>query len=458
MSDAHTSPLWAPLAFIGGHWTRDVLLSIDASGNWETVEAGVACPAQARRLAGPVLPGVVNAHSHAFQRAFAGLTERRDSALDDFWSWRDRMYQVALRVSPEQLHAIARHLYAELLAGGFTHTCEFHYLHHDTDGRHYADQATMMQVLAAAAADVGMTLTMLPVLYERAGFAQTALREDQRRFATSVERVLSFRDTVRSWRLPHVTAGVAIHSLRAAHADSIRELVTAVRDDAAPIHIHVAEQVAEVEQCLAATGMRPVEWLVRSGWLDARWHLVHATHTTPDEVRSAAAAGAGVVLCPSTEANLGDGTCDLDGWLSSASALSVGTDSHITRAWPAELQLVEYGQRLVQRRRNVSADPERMSSTAHRLFQRFVAGGAAAAGWNNIGIQVGARADFVVLNTETDALLGVPDDFLLDALVFSGSADAFRETWMRGQRCHEPEDTRRAAREAMRRAMKEIWS
>ncbi len=269
--------LWAPRAWLPDGWADQVLLRVGAAGCWAEVTPNTAPPPGADMLAAPVLPGLVNAHSHAFQRAFVGLAERRNSAHDDFWSWRDRMYGVALRITPEQLHAVACHLYTELLHGGYTHTCEFHYLHHASDGQPYADEATMCRALAQAAQGTGMGLTLLPVLYERAGFTQPQLRADQRRFATDVQRVLRLRDTVRGWKLPHVESGVAVHSLRAAAAASIHELVRLSAGDQGPIHIHIAEQTAEVDDCLATTGARPIEWLVGELPLDARWPRPHKT-------------------------------------------------------------------------------------------------------------------------------------------------------------------------------------
>jgi formimidoylglutamate deiminase len=342
--------LWAPRAWVGGRWRDSVLLRAGADGHWADVQCDTAAPAQATRLAGPALPGLVNAHSHAFQRAFAGLAERRESVHDDFWSWRERMYAVALKISPAQLHAVAAHLYAELLAGGYTQVCEFHYLHHDVDGKPYADPLTMSHALIQAAQDTGIGLTLLPVLYERAGFAQPELRAEQRRFATSVESVLAMRDGVRALQAPNVNAGVAIHSLRAASPDAIKQLTARLTNDAGPIHIHIAEQTGEVDDCVANTGARPIEWLAREVELDARWQLVHATHALPQEIDAVARSGAGVVLCPSTEANLGDGLVDLPRWLAAGVPLSIGSDSQVCRSVVEELRWLEYGQRLAERR------------------------------------------------------------------------------------------------------------
>ena len=451
--------LWATRAWLPGGWANGVLLRVDGAGCWSEVSPGTAAPAEAEVLASPVLPGLVNAHSHAFQRAFVGGAERRNSAHDDFWSWRDRMYGVALRITPEQLHAVACHLYTELLQGGYTHTCEFHYLHHASDGQPYADEATMCRALAQAAQDTGMGLTLLPVLYERAGFLQPQLRAEQRRFAADAARVLRLRDAVRGWRLPGVGAAVAIHSLRAAAPASIHELVRLCAGDEGPIHIHIAEQTAEVDDCLAATGARPIEWLLGELPLDARWQLVHATHATPAEIAGVAASGAGVVLCPGTEANLGDGLCDLPRWLASGTPLSLGSDSQVLRQWPEELRWLDYGQRLHLRQRNVAADPVAQPATAARLFSAMMHGGVAAAGQrlrshtsdlhasapgSAAGLVVGARADLCLLNLNDPALVGLDPDHLLDGVVFAAPAQPFTRALVAGRWVPAPSATARA--------------
>jgi len=440
--------LWAPRAWIDGRWAESVLLRVGDDGHWRDLHTGTAAPPQAERLPGPVLPGLVDAHSHAFQRAFAGLSERRESAADDFWSWRDRMYRVALRITPEQLRAVAAMLYAELLQGGYTQVCEFHYLQHDLDGRPYADPLCLSWALADAAADAGIGLTMLPVLYQRAGFAMPVLREDQRRFATDADAVLALHRGLQHSGRPLLNAGVAIHSLRAAAPESISRLVNALGD--VPIHIHVAEQTAEVDDCLQATGARPIEWLTRHADLDARWQLVHATHSTPVEIDAVARSGAGVVICPSTEGNLGDGLADLPGWLNAGVPMALGSDSHVTRAWPEELRWLEYGQRLLHRQRNISAAPgQGEPATAARLFQRALHAGGRAAGFGAWGLTVGARADLLVLDTQDDALLGVPVERLLDALVFSSPGRSFREVMVAGRWVRRSADTATRFADAM---------
>jgi formimidoylglutamate deiminase len=423
--------LWAPLAWVERAWRERVLFSIDDRGHWSSIVPGVSsAPSGATKLAGPALPGLVNAHSHAFQRAFAGLAEYRGSAGDDFWSWRERMYAVANRIGPDELREIATRLYAEMLRGGYTQVCEFHYLQHAPDGSRYADPIVLPGALCDAASATGIGLTILPVLYERAGFGADSLQHDQRRFAASVDDVIAIRDAVRALFAKRVTAGIAIHSLRAAHPASIDALIERCAGDAGAIHVHVAEQTREVDDCIAATGRRPIEWLLDNVALDARWHLVHATHATPEEIDGVAKARAGVVLCPTTEANLGDGLPDLQRWLSSGVRLSIGSDSQVTRDWREELRLLEYGQRLVHRRRNIAADDQ--ASTATRLFERALEGSGAAAGYGRWGFVAGARADLVVADPEDDALRNVPAARLLDAMVFVSPAKPFRDVMVGG--------------------------
>ena len=463
--------LWAAQAWLPDGWAEHVLLQTGTDGCWERVETGVhEPPRDAHRLDGAVLPGLVDAHSHAFQRAFAGLAERRapGAGRDDFWSWRERMYAVAERIAPDTLRAIAAQLDVELLKGGYTHVCEFHYLQHAADGRPYADDPLALAwALVDAAGDAGVGLTVLPVLYERAGFDGAPLARRQRRFALDADATWAAHGRLAGARRPHVHAGLAIHSLRAAAPASIERLLQHAGGYDGPIHVHVAEQAREVEECVAALGARPVAWLAarRSAPLDARWQLVHATHVTRAEIDAVAGARAGVVLCPSTEANLGDGCTDLRGWLDAnrgATALSIGSDSHVTRAWTEELRLLEYGQRLVHRERNVAAAVEGdLAAPAERLWQRALAGGAAAAfgpgaRW---GLAAGARADLLVADPREPALLGVPKDRALDALVFSSPSAPWRDVmvagrWVVRDRVHDREVAIAARFEA---AMQAVW-
>jgi len=444
----------APLAWLAGAWARDVLLVAGADGLWCEVRSG--CPpaqrAGAEVLPGPVLPGLVDGHSHAFQRAIAGLTEHGSPGRDDFWSWRDRMYAAALRIGPEQLEAIAAHLYAELRAAGYTQVCEFHYLHNDVDGRPYADPTEMSLALVRAAQRAGIGLTLLPTLYMRSGFGARGLREDQRRFASTPDGVLRIAEAVRRSGVPNVTAGVALHSLRAVDEGALRECAAAARAAGLPVHIHIAEQQLEVDECLRHHGRRPVEWLLQHADVDAAWNLVHTTHAQPGELAALARGGASIVLCPSTEANLGDGVFDLPSWAGVQGRWSVGSDSHVTRSWIEELRLLEYSQRFVLRRRNVAADAGGGRSTAAALLEGALSGAGAAAGLPCGGLAVGRRADFAVLDPDAPALAGVPEAALLDALVFSSPAPALARVVVAGKDAGGP-----LPRDGYVAAMRALW-
>ncbi len=449
---------YAPTAWIGGGWARDVLLTVGPDGCWSAIrpDATLAQQQGAARLQGPVLPGLVNGHSHAFQRAIAGLTERSRGGEDDFWSWRDRMYSAANRVTPEQLEAIAAFLYAELLRAGYTHVCEFHYLHNDPRGASYADPGEMAGALVRAARRVGIGLTLLPTLYMRSGFDSRTLREDQRRFASTPESVLRIaHDTVRRAGAGPVTAGVALHSLRAVDGSALREVAQAA-GAGMPIHIHIAEQRREVEDCIALHGRGPVEWLFDQVEVDARWNLVHATHCTAAEREGLRSRRASIVLCPTTEANLGDGIFDLPHWLGQSGRWSIGSDSHVSRSWQEELRMLEYSQRLALRQRNVASRAALCESAATALFEGALEGGSAAAGLALGGLAQGQRADFVVVDPDSSSLAGVPADHLLDALVFSSPDARFAQVFVGGRQVL-ADGQERALLEPMRNAMRALW-
>jgi formimidoylglutamate deiminase len=431
--------IWAASAYVADPvgsvgWKSNVLFSVGVDGCWQSIQCGVAKPADVEASAGPLLPSFVNAHSHAFQRAFAGFTERRESASDDFWSWRNRMYSVALKITPAQLQAIAAQLYVELLKGGYTQVCEFHYLSRQIDGSPYADPLTMARALANAAVDAHIGLTVLPVLYERAGFTQPQLRDDQRRFALNAQGVWEAAQAINQLKQPLLNAGLAIHSLRAAAPASIKALQHLAKDFDGPIHIHVAEQTAEVDDCINAYSARPIDWLIKQDLLDTRWQLVHATHTVAAEIEGVAKSGAGIVICPSTEANLGDGLADMPSWLGAKVPVAIGSDSHATRDALEELRWLEYGQRLVLRQRNIFAAPdEGIQSSAQNLFQLTLNSAPAAMGVKQWGLCVGARADALVLNEQQPNLLGVPMDYWLDAAVFSSPSHVWRDVLVAGR-------------------------
>lgn len=413
--------LFARDALLPGGWATDVLLQWNASGTLESVQAGVVQPPGASPAAGAVIPGMPNLHSHAFQRGMAGLAEYREAADDSFWSWRKLMYHFAGKLDPEKLEQIAFGLYVEMLEAGYTSVCEFHYVHHDAGGSPYAGDMDMCLALLRAAQSAGIGITLLPVLYQASGFGGPAPHAGQRRFIRSTESMLKLLD-----RLMPVCAetgarlGLAPHSLRAVPPDALREVLSGLRalDAAAPVHIHIAEQTQEVEDCLAWCGQRPVAWLMDHVPVDAHWCLVHATHMDAHEYRAAAASGAVAGLCPSTEANLGDGWFDWPAWHAAGGAWGVGSDSHACVNAAEELMLLEYSQRLSTRRRNVLATPEE-PHVATAMTLAAVQGGARASGRRVAGLTAGQQADFVVLDAGHPSLAHLDARSALDAHVFA---------------------------------------
>lgn len=411
-------------------WLDDVAIAWDG-GRITEVTAGVT--AGAERIAGAVLPGVGNLHSHAFQRGFAGLTERRgEGAADHFWTWREAMYRFAGAIDPDDLGAIAAMAQVEMLESGFTAVAEFHYVHHRPDGGDYDDPAEMAAAVIAAASETGIGMTMLPVFYAHGGFGDRPTGEGQRRFVTDLDRYARLHEAAARAvaRLPGGRIGIAPHSLRAVNAAELAELVR--RHGDGPIHIHIAEQTAEVDDCLAATGARPVDRLYDTAPVDARWCLVHATHVTEGEVARMAASGAVAGLCPITEADLGDGIFPAVDFQAAGGRWGVGSDSNVLISLPQELRLLEQSQRLRDRARNRLAIPPR--STGRTLFEAAAAGGARALGSEGGCLAVGAPADLVVLDGDHPALVGRDGDALLDAWIFAAAGNPIRDVWAAGRR------------------------
>lgn len=418
----------APHALLPTGWARDVLLAWDTAGRLTTVQAGASASADVPRAAGPVLPGMPNLHSHAFQRGFAGLTEYRSvtqggdpAGADSFWSWRTLMYRFALRLSPDTLEAIATQLYIEMLRAGYTSVCEFHYVHHDIDGKPYADAAEMSLRLLRAAERVGIGMTLLPVLYQTAGFGDKPAVAEQRRFLHDTDAMLRLLERLAPACAQHgARLGLAPHSLRAVPQQSLTHVLAGLHamDATAPVHIHIAEQQREVDDCIAQTGIRPVEWLLDHAEVDARWCLVHATHMDWDERRRLAHSGAVAGICPTTEANLGDGVFEAAPYLAQHGAWGIGSDSHASVSVAEELRMFEYGQRLALQQRNVLASESHMQ-VADRLYLEAVAGGARATGRAVAGLAAGQQADFVVLDGSHPALAGLDGAQALATHVFA---------------------------------------
>lgn len=419
--------IFAQKALLPEGWATDVRIAT-AAGRIVGVTAGTQAQASDERAA-ILVPGTPDVHSHAFQRGMAGLAETRGPGDDSFWSWREVMYRFALSMTPDQVEAVAAQLYVEMLEAGFTRVGEFHYLHHDIDGRPYSDIGEMAARIAAAVSQTGIGLTLLPVFYAHSGFGGQNPAEGQRRFINDLNgfsRLLeSSRKAVES--IPEAVVGVAPHSLRAVTPSEL-EAVTAMAPDG-PIHIHVAEQTREVEDCVAWSGARPVEWLLRQADVDGRWCLIHATHMTEEETVAMARTGAVAGLCPVTEANLGDGTFPAALFAEHGGRFGIGSDSNVLIGVVDELRQLEYSQRLAHRARNVLAKPGQSNGRA--LFHAAIAGGCAALGAGPGELAIGGPADFASLDPSHPTLAGKTQDAILDAWIFANGARVDR-VWVRG--------------------------
>jgi formimidoylglutamate deiminase len=421
-----------PSTYRAGHLWRD--------GGWQEAAALAthdgrvvpAADAPGESLGQWVLPGMPNLHSHAFQRAMAGLTERRGHAVDSFWSWRETMYAFAATIGPEALQAIAAQLYVEMLKAGYTHVCEFHYLHHQPDGRPYAQPEIMSLALIEAAREAGIALTLLPVLYISGGFDGRALAARQLRFGHTVDSYLQLLETLRRRESGDLRVGIALHSLRAVPEHAMREVLASDNAMETPIHIHIAEQIGEVQDCLAMRGARPVEWLFDHADVDGRWCLVHATHLTAAETTQLARSGAVAGLCPTTEANLGDGLFPLAAYQDAGGTLGIGSDSHISISPVEELRWLEYGQRLATRHRNVAARHEG-DSVGETLWRAALRGGAQASGLPTGELRDGARADLIVLDESSPLLAARDACSLLDSFLFAGNTPLVRHVMTGGR-------------------------
>jgi formimidoylglutamate deiminase len=414
-------------ALLQDGWANDVRLTLEG-GRIAAVERDVAAQPDDER-AGIGLPGIANLHSHAFQRGMAGLTERRGDGQDSFWTWRTLMYRFVDRITPDDLEAIAAQAYVEMIEAGFTRVGEFHYLHHDQGGRAYNNIGEMAVQIAAAAERSGIGLTLLPVFYAHGGFGGAAVGVAQARFLNDPD---SYDEVIGASRravsgLDGAVVGIAPHSLRAVTPDELKAIMPLA--ETAPIHIHIAEQTKEVEDCLAWSGARPVEWLLANAPVDRRWCLVHATHMTRGETLGLARSDAVAGLCPITEANLGDGLFPATTF---KGAFGVGSDSNVLISLAEELRLLEYGQRLKRRKRNVMAR-RADSSTGRALFDAALAGGAQATGVEG-GLALGAPADIVSLKTGHPALVARDGDDILDSFIFAGAHGLISGVWRGGRK------------------------
>jgi formimidoylglutamate deiminase len=430
-------------AYLPQGWTRDVRVTVSAQGMVTAIHSGSAEPgmeaaAKIEPVAGVVVPGMPNAHSHAFQRVMAGDAEYRTGARDSFWTWRQAMYALANRIGAEDLQIVATQLFIEMLKAGYTSVAEFHYLHRTSGGAPPSDRRALWNAIANAAGTAGIGLTLLPTLYQSSDFGGEPLKPEQQRFFLSTDEFLrGIEDRVSAERsAPSGTlrTGAAFHSLRAVPLDQLQLAVRALRDiDAAmPVHIHVAEQMLEVRACERATGRRPIQLLLDQSVLTPHWCIVHATHATALELQGIAEADAAVCVSISTEANLGDGLFDAARFLRLDGRLCVGSDSQATVNPSEELRWLEYQQRLRKKRRGVLA----ARSEAHvgtRLWRDAAQNGARAIGQPAGEIAVGKRADWLVLDPSHPAMAGAAEDGALDRLVFAGADKAIRDVMVGGK-------------------------
>jgi formimidoylglutamate deiminase len=441
-----------------GGWLSPAYVEIDAAGTIARVER--VQPEDWRgedvlTRRGFAIPGAPNAHSHAFQRALVGRTEASTPGrADSFWSWRNEMYRLANTFSPEDLEIVAAQLYLEMLEAGMTSVAEFHYLHHDPSGAPYAEPAEMSLRLLEAARRVGLPITILPVLYQRGGFDKPAETVQARFLCDRAEDYLSLVARLSKERTSEVEVGIAPHSLRAVRPEALTEVTRAVAPPA-PIHLHIAEQELEVEQCLVHLGKRPIEWLFDAQTVDARWCLVHATHAVSHELDRIARSKAVVALCPTTEANLGDGLFDAKTFLDLGGAIAIGSDSQASVDFAEELRLLEYGQRLLHRKRNVLAasDDPIARHVGRRLFDAAIAGGARAVLRGSGEIAPGMRADLVILGSDHPRLMGHDPSSVIDAWIFGAASGAIRDVIAGG--LHVVTDGAHRLREGTTRAFRE---
>lgn len=423
--------LWFQSALLGTGWADSVRLCIE-NGRITAIQSGVR-PGPEDEQHAIAVPGMPNVHSHAFQRAMAGLTEIAGPGEDSFWTWRELMYRFLERLGPDEIEAISAFAFMEMLETGFTRVGEFHYLHHDPKGVPYADIAELTHRIVAAAQRSGIGLTLLPVLYAHANFGGVPPNTGQGRFINDLDRfgrlLEASRQAVKS--LDEAIVGIAPHSLRAVTPQELQAVISLA--PGAPIHIHAAEQTQEVDDCIAWCGQRPVEWLLGNAPIDARWCVIHSTHLTADETRRLAASGAVAGLCPITEANLGDGIFPAHDYLHAGGAFGIGTDSNILIDPAAELRALEYSQRLVRRRRNVLAAGEKQS-TGRGLYSAALKGGAQSLGIAGDGLAEGALADIVSLECWNPALISRKGDALLDGWIFAARERAVDCVWRFGRK------------------------
>ncbi|HVO04864.1 MAG TPA: formimidoylglutamate deiminase [Candidatus Cybelea sp.] len=421
--------IFAEQALLPTGWARNVAIDLAPDGSIAGVRAG-ASPEGLQRANGPVIPGMINLHSHAFQRAMAGLAEVALNPDDSFWSWRELMYRLVGRLEPDQVGAIAAYLYIDMLKGGYTSVAEFHYLHHDTDGKPYSDPAEMSRCLLTAAEATGIRMTLLPVMYAQGGFGGKPPSAAQRRFTHDPEAYLALLERLEPACNGRLALGASFHSLRAVTPDEITAVLQGMKPGL-PIHIHIAEQQKEVDDCQAWSGRRPIELLYDRWNVDERWCLIHATHADGGEIERMAKSGAVVGICPTTEANLGDGIFPAVAYTDAGGRFGIGSDSHVSVTVFEELRWLEYGQRLKHERRN-RLHGGGQNNIGGYLYGAALAGGTQALGQRVGRIEAGCRADLVVLDGRHPLLANIKADDILSRWIFAGAIRMVRDVMVAG--------------------------
>ncbi len=437
-------------------WRHNVLIDIAADGTIASVSPDQAdAPADAQRVR-VLVPAMPNLHSHAFQRAMAGMTEYRSASRDSFWTWRELMYRFLDHLTPDHIEAIAAQAFMEMLEAGYGAVGEFHYVHHQPGGAPYDERAELSNRTISAAKQTGIGLTHLPVLYTFGGAGEAPLTGGQRRFGNDPERFARLVDDIRK-RVAQELAndarvGVAPHSLRATSPAHLAEAARQYND--VPFHIHISEQLREVDEIGTWLGDRPIAWLIDNIDVSENWCLIHATHMTDNETNRFAASRAVAGLCPITEANLGDGIFNGTGFLSQAGRFGIGTDSNIHISLSGELRQLEYSQRLRDRARNVLLMDE--GSLGDALYLAAAAGGAQALGRPCGAIREGLLADLVAVDDEDDRLFGLADKHLLSGWIFAADDRVVRDVWSAGR--HVVQDGRHIARGAVSARYRSVLS
>jgi formimidoylglutamate deiminase len=427
-----TGKIWANSALLASGWADSVEIKIDATGNIKSISTDL--PYSDGDRVEVLIPAIANVHSHAHQRAMAGLGERAGDTRDSFWTWRKVMYHYLERIQPDNLFHISAQLYLEMLKAGYSCVGEFQYLHHDLNGQAYDNPAEMSLQCLQAATQVGIGFTALPVLYRYGGFDSAAALDGQKRFLNDADGFIEIVKSLQSTTTndANCSVGIAPHSLRAINRELLAEVIASL-DNIAALHVHVAEQTREVDDCLDWSGMRPVEWLFENFAVDKKWCLIHATHINDQETALMAGSGCVAGLCPTTEANLGDGFFNAREYFAQRGCWAIGSDSHISIDPVEELRWLEYGMRLQSRGRNVLVS-DANANTGRNLLDGALAGGAQACGRYIGSIAEGYRADFVILDDEHPRLYGRSRNDLIDSWIFSGNSNLVRDVYIGGNK------------------------